>query len=172
MLDSPTDEDWMRECIRLAQQAAESGEVPVGAIVVKNDKIIGRGFNLRESSGDPTAHAEIVALREASQHLGLWRILDATLYVTLEPCCMCAGALVNARVSRLVFGCTDPKAGAVDSLYQIVTDPRLNHRLTVTSGVLADDCSRLLSEFFRRRRIEKEAEKAKIRRGGRVDEGA
>jgi tRNA(adenine34) deaminase len=117
MNDTPADHIWMGECLSLAAQAAEEGDVPVGAIIVHNNEIIGRGFNLREQTQDPTAHAEIVALREAGRHFGHWRILDATLYVTLEPCIMCAGALVNARVTRLVYGCSDPKAGGVDLLY-------------------------------------------------------
>ena len=172
MLQENVDIQWMRECLCLARDAAVRGEVPVGAIVVHDGVIIGRGYNLRESTADPTAHAEVIALREASQHLGFWRLLDATLYVTLEPCAMCAGALVNARISRVVYGCKDPKGGAVDSLFQIVTDPRLNHRLTVTSGILEQECADVLSEFFRERRRQKAEMKAKIRRGGRVDEGA
>jgi tRNA(adenine34) deaminase len=162
----------MAECISLAESARAGGDVPVGAIVVHDGKIIGRGFNLREQSNDPTAHAEIIALREAGKHLGHWRIVDATLYVTLEPCAMCAGALVNARVSRLVYGCSDPKAGAVESLFQIPTDERLNHRVEVIGGVNAAECARLLSEFFRFRRRQKAETKAQMRRGGRVDEGA
>ncbi|MEE2757364.1 MAG: tRNA adenosine(34) deaminase TadA [Myxococcota bacterium] len=172
MLQEKIDIQWMRECLNLARDAAVRGEVPVGAIVVHDGVIIGRGYNLREATADPTAHAEVIALREASQHLGFWRILDATLYVTLEPCAMCAGALVNARVSRLVYGCKDPKSGAIDSVFKIVTDTRLNHRLTVTSGVLERECAEILSEFFREKRRQKAELKAKTRRGGRVDEGA
>ena len=172
MLQENSDIHWMRECLKLAQYAASCGEVPVGAIVVHDGIVIGRGYNLREATADPTAHAEVIALREASQYLGFWRILDATLYVTLEPCAMCAGALVNARVSRLVYGCKDPKGGAVDSLFNIVTDTRLNHRLAVTSGILERECSELISEFFREKRRQQASLKAAIRRGGRVDEGA
>ena len=146
------DEKWMRVCIDLARQAARQDEVPVGAIVVLDGEIIGRGHNTREQTGDPTAHAEIVALRDAAQSIGHWRLIDTTLYVTLEPCFMCAGALVNARVRRLVYGCTDPKAGAVLSLSQVPTDPRLNHRLEVTGGVESDECAGLLTDFFRARR--------------------
>ena len=152
------DDHYMGVCLELAREAAEEGDVPVGAIVVHENRIIGRGRNVRERDGDPTGHAEVVALRQAATHLGLWRLLDTTLYVTLEPCAMCAGALVNARVSRLVYGCTDEKAGAVDSLYRIPTDPRLNHRLEVVSGVRAEECSTLLTEFFRARRREKKRE--------------
>ncbi len=139
-------------CLSLAEEAAAQGEVPVGAVVVVGGVVVGRGFNLRETTGDPTAHAEIVALREAARSVGYWRVLDSTLYVTLEPCAMCAGALVNARVSRLVYGCTDPKAGAVESLFSIPTDVRLNHRVEVTGGLCAEASAELLRRFFRQRR--------------------
>ena len=161
---------WMGYCLDLARKAANMGEVPVGAIVVLDGEIIGRGSNLRETGGDPTAHAEIIAIRQAADRVGNWRLINATLYVTLEPCPMCAGALVNSRVSRLVYGCTDPKAGAVDSLYQIVTDTRLNHRLVVDSGLRKRECATVLTEFFRARRKNKPNEQ--MRRGGRVVEGA
>jgi tRNA(adenine34) deaminase len=147
-----SDIDYMGLCLELADEAARRGEVPVGAVVVVGDRIVGRGYNLRETTGDPTAHAEIVALREAARTVGYWRVLDSTLYVTLEPCAMCAGALVNARVSRLVYGCTDPKAGAVTSLYAIPVDARLNHRLVVEGGVCAEACTEQLRRFFRQRR--------------------
>ena len=166
------DYDWMGVCIDLAQEAALKGEVPVGAIVVLDQQIIGRGYNLRETTGDPTAHAEIVALREAANELGHWRLIDATLYVTLEPCVMCAGALVNSRVARLVYGCRDQKAGAVESLYEIPTDVRLNHRLDVLGGCRAEECAALLTSFFRARRQDAARRRAEERRGGRVDEGA
>jgi len=143
---------FMGVCLDLARQAADQGEVPVGAIVVMDGQIVGRGFNLRETTADPTAHAEVIALRQAAEHVGHWRLIDATLYVTLEPCAMCAGALVNGRVGRLVYGCTDPKAGAVDSLFGIPTDTRLNHRLTVTGDVRASECAEVLRAFFRARR--------------------
>jgi tRNA(adenine34) deaminase len=146
------DETWMGLCLVWARRAAERDEVPVGAIVVSEGRVIGRGFNLRERHADPTAHAEVLALREAGATLGHWRLQSATLYVTLEPCPMCAGALVNARVGRLVFGCTDPKAGAVESLFGITTDPRLNHRLQVTPGVRSAECAQVLHRFFRQRR--------------------
>ena len=160
MRGSFTDEAYMAICLVLARRAAARGEVPVGSIVVHDGRIIGRGFNLREHDADPTAHAEIIAMREAAAHLGHWRLIDTTLYVTLEPCPMCAGALVNARVGRLVYGCTDPKAGAVDSLYAIPTDTRLNHRLTVRSGVLAPACAHELRRFFRARRGPRRSSKA------------
>ncbi|MCB9534830.1 MAG: tRNA adenosine(34) deaminase TadA [Myxococcales bacterium] len=146
------DHAWMGVCLVQARRAAARGEVPVGALVVHRGRVIGRGFNLREAEDDPTAHAEIVALREAARHLGHWRVLDSTLYVTLEPCVMCAGALVNARVTRLVYGCADPKAGAVESLYAVPTDSRLNHRLQVTAGVRSAECAAVLRDFFRARR--------------------
>lgn len=147
------DSVYMAECLRLARAAAERGDVPVGAIVVRDGKIIGTGFNTRERDADPTGHAEIVALREACRSVDRWRVDGATLYVTLEPCPMCAGALVNARVARLVYGASDPKAGAVESLYEICTDTRLNHRLEVESGVMAEECAAVLRDFFRTARM-------------------
>ena len=143
------DERYMREALRLANEAASRGDVPVGALVVLNGAIIGTGFNIRERRADPAGHAEIVALRDACRSTQRWRVDGATLYVTLEPCPMCAGALVNARVRRLVYGADDPKAGAVRSLFQICDDTRLNHRMQVRHGVLAEACATLLSDFFR-----------------------
>jgi tRNA(adenine34) deaminase len=147
-----TDEDLMVEAIAEAEQAAALGEVPVGCVIIIDGRIVGRGGNRRESSADPTAHAEILAIREAARAIGGWRLVGSTLFVTQEPCPMCAGALVNARVERLVFGCDNPKAGAVKTLYQMVEDPRLNHRMAVTGGVLAERCGALLSDFFKRLR--------------------
>jgi tRNA(adenine34) deaminase len=141
------DEHWMGLALNEARAAAASGDVPVGAVIVIGDRIVARGRNRREVDGDPTAHAEIVALRDAARELGHWRV-EGTLVVTQEPCPMCAGALVNARVARLVFGCTNPKAGAVTTLYQLVSDPRLNHRVEVSGGVLAEDCAEVLQQFF------------------------
>ncbi len=138
----------MGQALAEALKALSAGEVPVGCVIVSSGRIIGRGHNLRETEQDPTAHAEIIALRKAAAELMSWRISPAICYVTLEPCPMCAGALVNARVDRLVFGCRDPKAGAIESLYHIAADARLNHRMEVQSGVLKDECSRLLSGFF------------------------
>lgn len=140
-----------------AQAAAARGDVPVGAVVVRDGVVIGVGENRRELEADPTGHAEIVALREACRSAGRWRIDGATLYVTLEPCPMCAGAIVNARVARLVYGAEDPKAGAVTSLYQICTDPRLNHRVELRGGVLAEPAAELLRAFFRRARARPKA---------------
>ena len=128
--------------------------MPIGCVIVHNltGEIIGRGFNRREMDADPTAHAEIIALRQAAGVMGYWRLVDCTLIVTLEPCPMCAGAIVNARIDHVVFGCRDPKAGATRTLYQICDDPRLNHRARVTEGVLADDCAGVLKAFFARKR--------------------
>ena len=141
------DDQWMSLALEEAQAAAAAGDVPVGAVVVIGDRIVGRGRNRRELDRDPTAHAEVVALRDAAQALGQWRV-EGTLVVTQEPCPMCAGALVNARVTRLVYGCPNPKAGAVATLYQLVSDPRLNHRIAITAGVRADACAAVLQEFF------------------------
>lgn len=142
----------MAEALAEARRAADEGEVPIGAVVVFEGRIAGRGRNARERLRDPVAHAEILALQEASRTLGRWRLSGATVYATLEPCPMCAGALVNARVDRLVYGVPDPKAGAVDTLFALLRDPRLNHRVQVASGVLAQECGELLRAFFRKRR--------------------
>ncbi|MCA9704858.1 MAG: tRNA adenosine(34) deaminase TadA [Myxococcales bacterium] len=142
----------MRYALARAELAATRGDVPVGAVVVRDGVVLGVGENRREVDADPSGHAEIVALRDAGRQSGRWRVDGATLYVTLEPCPMCAGAIVNARVARLVYGADDPKAGAVQTLYQICTDPRLNHRLEVVPGVLAEPAAALLREFFRRAR--------------------
>ncbi len=141
------DAAWMMIALEEARAAAANGDVPVGAVIVRDGSIVGRGRNRRELDRDPTAHAEIVALRDAASTLGQWRV-EATLYVTQEPCPMCAGAIVNARVRRLVYGCPNPKAGAVATLYSIVDDPRLNHRVEVVAGVRADECAAVLQQFF------------------------
>ena len=142
-----TDDHWMGIALDEARAAGAAGDVPVGAVIVIEDRIVGRGRNRREVDRDPTAHAEIVALREAAAALGQWRV-EGTLLVTQEPCPMCAGALVNARVARLVFGCPNPKAGAITTLYQIASDPRLNHRISITEGVRAAECAAVLQQFF------------------------
>ena len=147
-----TDERYMRLAMDAALVAEENGDVPIGTVIVHEGRIIARAYNQREQLKDPTAHAEIIALTQAAAAVQSWRLHGCTLYVTLEPCPMCAGALVLARLDRLVYGCPDPKTGACGSLYDIVRDGRLNHRLAVTAGVLADDCSRLLQDFFRARR--------------------
>jgi tRNA(adenine34) deaminase len=147
-------EAWMREAIVEAEAALRADEVPIGCVIVHlpTGRIIGRGGNRRETDADPTAHAEVVAIRQAARALGHWRLLDCVLVVTLEPCPMCAGAIVNARIPRLVYGCADPKAGSVRTLYRICDDDRLNHRVLVEEGVLADDCAELLRAFFRKQR--------------------
>lgn len=144
----------MSDAIGEARAAERLAEVPIGCVIVHDptQRIVGRGHNRRIMDRDPTAHAEILALRAAASDLGDWRVIDCTLYVTLEPCPMCAGAIVNARVPRLVYGCDDPKAGAVRTLYQICEDSRLNHRVEVTAGILASECADLLSAFFRAQR--------------------
>ncbi len=154
MCNSKDDQRYMQMAIEQAQIAEENGDVPIGAIIVHENQIIGKAYNQREQLADPTAHAEIIALTQAAAALENWRLNGCTIYVTLEPCPMCAGALVLSRMDRLVYGCDDPKAGACGSLYNIVRDERLNHLLEVTSGVLADECSLLLQEFFQRRRVE------------------
>ena len=149
-----TDHEAMELAITLAREAADAGETPIGCVVLDAaGTVIGRGGNRREMDSDPTAHAEIVALREAAAHLGSWRLEGASVIVTLEPCPMCAGAIVNARIPRLIFGCPDPKAGAVRTLFQLCDDPRLNHRVQITAGVLADECSQLLTDFFAAQRL-------------------
>ncbi|MFZ2114012.1 MAG: tRNA adenosine(34) deaminase TadA [Solirubrobacteraceae bacterium] len=146
------DEYFMRLALREAQRASEHDDVPIGAVVVHADELIAAGHNERELRQDPTAHAETIALREAARALGSWRVLDAVLYVTLEPCAMCAGAIVLARIPRVVFGASDPKAGACGSVLDVLGEPRLNHRPNVASGLLAEECGALLSEFFASRR--------------------
>jgi tRNA(adenine34) deaminase len=146
------DEHWMREALDEARSAIAHDDVPIGAIVVRDGVAIGRGRNERELLEDPTAHAEILALRQAAAALGTWRVLDSTLYVTLEPCTMCAGAIVLARVPRVVYASTDPKAGAAGSVLDVLANPQLNHRPEVVGGVLADEASELLRSFFRVRR--------------------
>ena len=148
----PRDEYFMRLALREAERALEHDDVPIGAVVVGDGEVIGAGRNERELRQDPTAHAEIIALREAARSLSSWRLVDAVMYVTLEPCAMCAGAIVLARISRLVFGATDPKAGAAGSVLDVLGEPKLNHRPEVAAGLLADDSAGILREFFLTRR--------------------
>jgi len=148
----PRDEYFMRLALREAERALEHDDVPIGAIVVHEGEVIGAGRNERELRQDPTAHAEMIALREASRALSSWRLMDAVLYITLEPCAMCAGAIVLARVSRVVFGASDPKAGAAGSVLDVLGEPRLNHRPEVAAGLLADEAAALLEDFFGDRR--------------------
>ena len=152
MTPEPNDDAWMAEALGDARAAGARGEVPVGAIVVRHDRVIGRGGNAPIARSDPTAHAEIAALREASATLGNYRLVDCALYVTLEPCAMCAGAIMHARIARLVFGARDPKTGACGSVVDLFAEPRLNHHTTVAAGVRAGECGALLSEFFAARR--------------------
>jgi tRNA(adenine34) deaminase len=148
----PRDEYFMRLALREAARALEHDDVPIGALVVRDGEVIGSGHNEREVRADPTAHAEMIALREAARAIGSWRVLDAVLYVTLEPCAMCAGAIVLARVPRVVFATTDPKAGAAGSVFDILAEPRLNHRPQVAAGLLAEESADLLRSFFAPRR--------------------
>lgn len=143
---------WMQEAIEEARKAEALGEVPIGAVIVKDRKIIGRGHNLRETSLDPTAHAEMIAIRQASEYLSAWRLLDCTLYVTLEPCPMCAGAIVQSRVPLVVYGTTDPKAGCAGTLMNLLQEERFNHRVEIVSEVLREECAALLTNFFRQLR--------------------
>jgi tRNA(adenine34) deaminase len=156
------DNYWMGKALAQAANAGKRGEVPIGAVLVKDGAVIGRGFNLREGKQDPCAHAELLAIRQAARRLGAWRLTGTTLYVTLEPCPMCMGAILLARVERLVFGCFDPKAGAAGSLYDLTDDRRFNHRVAVESGVRGEECSAMLSDFFRELRRRKK----EIREGG------
>ncbi len=151
---SYTEQDiyFMFLALNEAKIAFDQGEVPVGSVLVKDNIIIGKSHNLREIYNDPTGHAEIIALREGAKNIGNWRLSEATLYVTKEPCIMCAGAMINARLGKLVYGCKDEKGGAVDSLYNILSDSRLNHQIEVVSGVLEDECAELLKRFFQARR--------------------
>jgi tRNA(adenine34) deaminase len=166
-----TDSFYMRLALNEANKAAGCGEVPVGAIVVCKEEVVGRGCNRREELRTALAHAEMLALEQASSHLDRWRLSDCQLYVTLEPCVMCVGAIVQARISRLVFGCLDAKGGAVESLYQLCDDSRLNHRVRVTGGILAEQCSTILETFFSRLR-EKKRNPIKAERWPSPAEGA
>ena len=147
-----TNDDFMQIALDLALQAAAAGEVPVGAIVVKDGAIIGRGSNAPITTHDPTAHAEIRAMRDAAQHLGNYRLVDCTLYVTLEPCAMCSGAIQHARIAKLIYGASDPKTGACGSVINLMAEPKLNHHTETSGGILAEQCGALLSSFFSERR--------------------
>ena len=156
---SYSDEYWMKQAIKEAGKAAAIGEVPIGAIIVLNNKIVAQAYNLREESGQATAHAEILAINEANKNLSAWRLEGATLYVTLEPCPMCAGAAIMSRVDKVVFGARDPKGGCVGSLMNLLTDHRFNHRPKVVEGILAEECSLLMKNFFKDLRKKKRAQK-------------
>ena len=153
-----SDAAWMELALEQARKGAEAGEVPVGALVIKDGQIVGEGHNRNLLDNDPTAHAEIVALRQAAAALGNHRLPGCEIFVTIEPCAMCAGAMIHARIARLVYGAADPKAGAVSSVLQVVNHPRLNHKMEVTPGLLADQCAELLQEFFRKKRAGSTAE--------------
>ena len=157
MIESPGDESFMREALRQAQKANEAGEVPVGAVIVREGKIIARAYNQVELLKDATAHAEMLALTQAEAAVGDWRLTECDLYVTKEPCAMCAGALVHTRIRRVIFGCTDPVAGAAGSVMNLLQMPALNHRCDIASGVLQDECATILEDFFRKRRNERGA---------------
>src|SRR6266513_2616589 len=152
MLEPPNDEYFMREALRMAQKAYDANEVPVGAIVVRAGKIVGRAYNQVELLKDATAHAEMLALTQAEAAVGDWRLIDCDLYVTKEPCAMCAGALVHTRIRRVIFGCADPSAGAAGSVVNLLQMPGFNHRCDIASGVLQDECAAILQDFFRQRR--------------------
>lgn len=152
-----TDADYMRRALELAGLAQAAGEVPVGAVVVKDGEIVGCGFNAPISRHDPSAHAEMAALRDAAQRLGNYRLVDCELFVTLEPCLMCAGAIMHARIARLVYGANDPKTGACGSVLNVFAEPRLNHHAEVAGGVLAEECGSMLSNFFAMRRVQQKA---------------
>jgi tRNA(adenine34) deaminase len=149
---TPDDIHWMKEALEEARKAEILREVPIGAVVIKAGEIVGRGYNLRETSADPTAHAEMIAIKEASDRLGAWRLLGCTLYVTLEPCPMCAGAIVQSRIPKVVYGTSDPKAGCAGTLMNLLQEPRFNHEAVVISGVLQEECASVLSQFFRKLR--------------------
>jgi tRNA(adenine34) deaminase len=151
-IDPSVHEYWMNQAILLAKEAEKLGEVPIGAIIVRGDEVLGRGYNLREQTMDPTAHAEMIAIRNASQHLDAWRLLECRLYVTLEPCPMCAGAIVQSRIPQVIYGTTDPKAGCAGTLMNLLQEPRFNHRTEVIPNVLQEECSQLLTQFFRKLR--------------------
>ena len=158
MVDEAEDRRWVTEALRAARAALEQDEVPVGCVVVHEGRIVGRAHNQREILSDPTAHAEMIAITQAAEAVGSWRLGGCTLYVTLEPCAMCTGAMVLARIARLVYGAADPKAGAVESVFHLLDEPRLNHRVETSSGVLAEECGGILTEFFRNKRRTEDAD--------------
>jgi tRNA(adenine34) deaminase len=159
MVNQEQDQIFMRAALAEAETARALDEVPIGAVIVLDGQIIGRGHNLRETSNDPTAHAEMVAIRQAAERIGHWRLLDTSLYVTLEPCVMCMGAIILARIPRLVYACRDPRAGAVGSIYDFAQDERFNHKVEVSEGVLGRECSAMLSDFFKELRAGKKSQK-------------
>ena len=165
-MNQTDDTIYMQEAIAEAELARAKGEVPIGAVIVFDGQVIGRGHNLRETSNDPTTHAEMVAIRQAAAAIGHWRLLETTLYVTLEPCVMCMGAIILARIPHLVYACRDPRAGAVGSIYDFSSDERFNHKVEVVEGVLGAECSALLSGFFQELRSRRKAAKPPSATGG------
>ena len=163
MPQSEQDIYWIRYAMQLAERAEQAGEVPVGAVLVLNNQLLGEGWNLSISRHDPCAHAEIMAIRQAGERIGNYRLLGATLYVTLEPCVMCAGAMIHSRIGRVVYGAQDLKTGAAGSVFDVLSDPRHNHKVTVTIGIESVRCSQQLSDFFRKRRAEKKLEKQSLK---------
>ncbi len=151
-ISAKSDEDWINYALGLARHAESIGEVPVGAVVVKDNEMIGEGWNQSITTHDPTAHAEIIALRDAAKKIGNYRLCDTTLYVTLEPCSMCAGAMIHSRIKRIVYGACDPKTGAAGTVFNLLNHEKLNHKVSCTTGVKADECGQLLSQFFKKRR--------------------
>ncbi|ENY71388.1 tRNA adenosine(34) deaminase TadA [Aeromonas diversa] len=164
------DEQWMRHAMMLATRAEAIGEVPVGAVVVLGEEVIGEGWNQSITTHDACAHAEVMALRAAGERVGNYRLVGAELFVTLEPCCMCAGALIHSRVARVVYGASDLKTGADTSVFNLLADPRHNHRLTVSRGVLAQECAHQISAFFQRRRSEQKAARAQAKAAAASDQ--
>lgn len=169
MVDQMTDDYYMGLALTEAQAAFQIGEVPIGAVIVMDGQVVAAGHNLRETWHDATAHAEIIAIRQACERLSRWRLTGATLYVTIEPCPMCAGALVMSRIDRLVYGSSDYKAGAVESIFNIVQNEALNHQLAVTAGVRAEECARIMRDFFRRRRSKSSGEVSELVEGARLE---
>ena len=163
MPQSEQDIYWIRYAMQLAERAEQAGEVAVGAVLVLNNQLLGEGWNLSISRHDPCAHAEIMAIRQAGERIGNYRLLGATLYVTLEPCVMCAGAMIHSRIARVVYGASDLKTGAAGSVFDVLSDPRHNHVVEITGGVESEACSQQLSDFFRRRRAEQKAEKQRLK---------
>ncbi|MDT3416873.1 tRNA(adenine34) deaminase [Brevibacillus aydinogluensis] len=156
MMEMQEHETYMRAAMEEAKKAAAIGEVPIGAVIVRDGEIVGRGYNLRETKKDPTLHAEMIAIREASARLGGWRLIGCTLYVTLEPCPMCAGAIVQSRIEQVVYGARDPKAGCAGTLMNLLDESRFNHQVPVVEGVLAEECGQMLKDFFRGLRMKKQ----------------
>ncbi len=169
MIEDKDDNYWMQHALKLAEKAQEQGEIPVGAVLVKDGEVVGEGWNQSITLNDPSAHAEVMAIRDAGRRVENYRLIDTTLYVTLEPCPMCAGALVHSRISRLVFGAPDLKTGSAGSIMNLVQHPNLNHQLDVSAGICAEQCSNKISDFFKMRRKQKKIEKAEKQKNNEVE---